>query len=168
MEVFNNILALSFWEKFANFHGMLAMTSLILFGAGIVLYFVAQKSERFVPWLKGVLLFLLIDLIILDIAGLLVYMPYRASGGQRTILKASESTRWLHSVVFEHKEFLAFAPPLIILAAFLVTNFLGEYFSTAKASRLRKSVIFSLVSALALVLLVAGEAVLVSKAAPVK
>lgn len=137
MEVFSRIFALSFWEKFVNLHGLLAMLSLILFGAGIALYFVTKKDNRFIIWLKNTLLLLFINLVLLDIAGLLVYMPYRASEGPRTILKASKSTSWLHSIVFEHKEFLAFAPPIIILTAYLITQFLEEHFNSEKAVVLR-------------------------------
>ena len=168
MEVFSRLLALSFWEKFANIHGMLAMLSLILFGAGIILYFIVRKSGNFITWLQGVLLLLFVNLILLDAVGLSVYVPYRAEGGPRSVLKASESTAWLHTVIFEHKEFLAFAPPLIILTAFLVTKALGKNFNEEKVSSIRKSVIFSLVVALIFVLIVAAEAVMVTKAAPVK
>lgn len=168
METFGKISAMSFWEKFVNLHGLLAMLSLILFGAGITLYFATKKDSGFIVWLKNTLLLLFIDLVLLDIAGLLVYIPYRASGGPRTVLKASQSTAWLHSVIFEHKEFLAFAPPFIILTAYLLTRVLGKHFNDKKMLALRKSVIFSLISALIIVLLVAFEAVLVTKAAPVK
>ena len=168
MEVFVKLLEMTFWEKLANFHGSLAMLSLILFGAAIVLYFVVRKSGNFINFLKGVLLLLFVNLSLLDIFGLTIYMPYRAAGGPRSILKASESTAWLHNVVFEHKEFLAFAPPILILVAFLITVALARNFNDEKFSRLRKGVIFSLVTSLIFVLIVAAEAVLVTKAAPVK
>ena len=168
MDVFSKLLALSFWEKLVNSHGFLAMFSLILFGAGIVLYFVVKKSSYFIVWLQSVLLLLFINLVLLDIAGLMAYVPYRASDGPRTTLMASESTAWLHSVIFEHKEFLAFAPPLLILVAFLLAYFLRKNFNNEKVLVLRRSLLFSLISALVLVLLVAAEAVLVTKAAPLK
>jgi len=168
MDVFSKLLALSFWEKLVNSHGFLAMFSLILFGAGIVLYFVVKKSSYFIVWLQSVLLLLFINLVLLDIAGLIVYVPYRASGGPRTLLMASESTAWLHSVIFEHKEFLAFAPPLLILVAFLLAYFLRKNFNDEKVATLRKAVIFSLILALIFVLIVAAEGVIVTKAAPVR
>ena len=167
MEVFSKLLAFSFWEKFADIHGMLAMLSLILFGAGIVLYFAARKNGDFIGWLKTTLMLLFIDITLLDVAGLTVYIPYRAEGGPRSILKASEATAWLHTDIFEHKEFLAFAPLLLILVAFIVVSILGKHFNDERVSTLRKSVIFSLVLALIFVLIVAAEGVIVTKAAPV-
>lgn len=96
MEVFSKLLAMSFWEKFVNLHGLLAMLSLVLFGAAVILYFVVKKNINFIGWFTSTLFHLFINLVLLDIAGLLVYMPYRAPGGPRTFLKASESTAWLH------------------------------------------------------------------------
>ena len=167
MEVFSKLLAFSFWEKFADIHGMLAMFSLILFGAGIVLYFAARKSANFIGWLKAALMLLFVDITLLEIAGLTIYIPYRAPGGPRSILKASEATAWLHGDIFEHKEFLAFGPMLLVLVAFIVVSILGKNFNDEKVSTLRKSVIFSLVLALIFVLIVAAEGVIVTKAAPV-
>ncbi len=168
MEIIGQLLDLPFWSKFANVHGLLAMLSLILFGAGIILYFAIRKNIEFVGWLKAVLIILFADLALLNIFGLTVYIPYRTEGGPRTILKASESTAWIHGVIFEHKEFLAFAPFLIILVAFIVTESLGKKFNDKSVALLRKSVIFSLIIALIFVLTVAGEAVIVSKVAPVE
>lgn len=71
-------------------------------GGAIILYFVVKKNINFIGWFTSTLFHLFINLVLLDIAGLLVYMPYRTPGGPRTFLKASESTAWLHSVVFEH------------------------------------------------------------------
>src|SRR3989304_7522533 len=146
MEVFSKLLAFSFWEKLAHIHGMLAMLSLILFGAGIVLYFAARKNGDFIGWLKTTLMLLFIDITLLDIAGLTVYIPYRAEGGPRSILKASEATAWYHTVIFEHKEFLAFAPPLIILTVYMVTKTLGSNFNDDSNSKLRKAVLFGLIA----------------------
>lgn len=167
-EVLSHLLSLTFWDKLANVHGLLSMLALILFGAGILLYFVVRKSANFAPWLRNILLILFINLAILDIAGLTVYVRYRASGGPRDFLKSSESTAWLHNIIFEHKELLAFAVPLLILVAFFVTRILGDKFNDESLSPLRKSVIFSLVLGLIFVLVIAAEAVLVTKVAPVK
>ena len=168
IETIKNLLDIPFWSKFADLHGFWAMLSLILFGAGIVLYFIVKKHAEFISWLKMVLALLFANLVLLDIFGLTVYIPYRTEGGPRTILKASEATAWLHGVVFEHKEFLAFAPPLIILVAFVVTETLGKNFNDENTRLLRKSVIFSLIIALIFVLMVAAEGVLVTKVAPVE
>ena len=167
MEVFTKLLAFSFWEKFANSHGMLAMISLILFGSSVILFFAARKSDAFIRWLKASLMFLFANRVLLDIFGLTVYIPYRVEGGPRSLLKASEATAWLHGDIFEHKEFLAFAPVLLILVAFIVVNILGKNFNSEKVSTLRTSVIFSLILALIFVLIVAAEGVIVTKAAPV-
>lgn len=168
MEIIGQLLDLPFWSKFADVHGMIAMLSLILFGAGIILYFATQKNIEFVGWLKAVLVTLFADLALLNIFGLTVYIPYRTEGGPRTVLKASEATAWIHGVIFEHKEFLAFAPFLIILVAFIVTESLGKRFNDKDVALLRKSVIFSLIIALIFVLLVAAEGVIVTKTAPVE
>lgn len=168
IEVINNLSGLPFWSKFADLHGMWAMLSLILFGAGIILYFIVKKHVEFVSWLKTSLGLLFSVLVLLDVFGLTVYIPYRTVGGPRTILKASEATSWLHGVVFEHKEFLAFAPVLIILVAFIVTSILGKNFNNENARLLRRSVIFSLIIALIFVLIVASEGVIVTKVAPVE
>ena len=158
---------MSFWEKFADFHGSLAMFSLVLYGAAIVLYFVVLENHELLVWFKNVLFVLFLDLLILDVAGLSVYVPYRATGGPRTILKSSESTAWLHGIVFEHKEFLAFAPPLLVLTAILLVLKLGKDYSEKEFNYARKAVIFSLIAALVFTLVVAAEAVLVTKVAPV-
>ena len=115
---------------------------------GLILYFIVKKHVEFISWLKITLILLFADLVLLDIFGLTVYIPYRAEGGPRTILKASEATAWLHGVVFEHKEFLAFAPPLIILVAFIVTETLGKKLNNENVRLLRKSVIFSFVASI--------------------
>lgn len=168
MELFVRLFELPFWEKIANLHGLLAMISLILFGASIGLYFVVSRGSTFISWFQKILLLLFINLAILDIAGLTVYIPYRAVDGPRTILKASESTSWLHGIVFEHKEFLAFAPPIIILTTYLVVKVLGSKFNEKEFLIAKKSTIFSLITALIFVLIVAAEAVLVTKTAPVQ
>lgn len=169
-EFIQGLSTLTFWEKIADFHGTLSMLSLVLFGAGIVLYKVVKADTKYLPWLKNTLLALFFNLLFLDIIGLTIYVPYRTTEGlsPRTLLKASEHTKWFHTIIFEHKEFLAFAPPIIILVAYLVTQKLDNKFNSKENIYLRKSVIFSLVIALIAVLLVAGEAVLVTKAQPLK
>lgn len=164
-ELILHISALPFWSKFADTHGMLAMISLILFGAGLVLYLLNDSTKT--QWLKNVLLALFFNLTILDLFGLIVYIPYRAEGGPRTILKSSETTSWLHSIIFEHKEFLAYAPVVLIFAAFFVTATLGVSFNDKKYAYLRKSVLAALILSLVFVLTVAAEAVMVTKTAPI-
>lgn len=167
MEFFLNLASMPFWSKLANFHGLLAMVSLFLFGVCFILYFLVDKTNTAISWLKNSLLVLFINLVMLDIAGLTIYVPYRATGGPKFLLIGSETTAWLHNIVFEHKEFLAFAPPILIFTAFSIVKTLGLDFGNKKQYPwLRKSVITAIILALVLVLTVAGEAVLVTKVAP--
>lgn len=168
MEVFIKLASLSFWTKFADFHGFLALASIFLFGICFILYFTSVKTNFTIKWLRTTLLCLFIDLVLLDIAGLLIYMPYRAPGGSRSLLLSSEQTSWLHQIIFEHKEFLAFAPPILIYTAFSIVNNLRDDFGNIGTYLwLRRSVITAIILALVFVLVVAGEAVLVTKVAPV-
>jgi len=64
MELFERLWELSFWEKFADFHGSLAMFSLVLYGAAIVLYFVVLENHELLVWFKNVLFVLFLDLLI--------------------------------------------------------------------------------------------------------
>lgn len=157
---------LSSWEVLGDFHGFLAMLSLVLFGAAIVLYFSLEKIQPAMTWLRNILIALFVDLATLDMFGLFIYVPYRTKGGPRTMLLSSENTAWLHEIVFEHKEFLAFAPPLLILVACIIVINQGAKFSTRPY--VKKAVLFSIFAALFLVLIVAAEAVLVTKVAPLK
>lgn len=158
---------LGFWSLFADFHGSLAMLSLVLFGAALVLFFQTKGNRPAVSKLKLVLNLLFLDIALLDIAGLTVYIPYRTEGGPRSLLKSSPSTQWLHSIVFEHKEFLAFAPLVLTLTAFLIVHFLDKSFSdNHKFPWFRKTVVASIVLSLVFVLTVAAQAVIVTKAAP--
>lgn len=167
-ELFKGLFGLPFWSILANFHGMLAMLSLIFLGAAIALYFFSERTKEAVKWLKIVLLLLFFDILLLDIFGLTVYIPYRAEGGAKFDLIGSETTAWLHTIVFEHKEFLAFAPLLMIAVAFFSITKLGENFvDKEKYKWLRLAVIFSLLLSLVFILTVAAEAVLVTKTAPV-
>lgn len=167
MEFFVNLIALPFWSKLADLHGFLAMASLFLFGICFILYFLTDKLVTANSWIKISLFVLFLNLILLDIAGLTVYVPYRATGGPRSLLLSGEETAWLHKIVFEHKEFLAFAPPILIFAAFSIVKALGgDFGNKEKYLWLRRSVISSIILALIFVLTVAGEAVLVVKVAP--
>lgn len=167
-ELINGLQRISSISQLANFHGTLAMLSLILFGAAIVLYFFTTRLQPSISWLKSILTVLFIDLTLLDIAGLITYIPYRGVGGSKSVLIASENTAWLHNVIFEHKEFLAFAPPLLIFSAMFIVFKLGNSFGdNNKVHYLRLAVISSILLSLLFVLVVAGEAVLVTKAAPI-
>src|SRR3989337_3579086 len=166
VEFLTRISELPFWSKFANLHGLLGMISLILFGGAICLYFLTDRVKSSVSWLRKVLLILFLDLVFLDLAGLLVYIPYRATGGPRDTLLSFPDTAWLHKIVFEHKEFLAFAPPILIFCALFIVFKLGSSFSDSDKNRfLRYATLAAIIFSLLFVLMVAGEAVLVTKAA---
>lgn len=155
-------------SQVANFHGTLAMFSLIFFGASFVLYRFTSKISDSIKWFKVNLTALFVDLLLLDIIGLFIYIPYRATGGSKSILIASKETAWLHEIIFEHKEFLAFGPVLLVLAALLIVIKLGDSFGNdQKYHYLRLAVISALIISLIFVLTVAGEAVLVTKVAPI-
>lgn len=166
MEFLSHILGIPFWSKLANFHGFLAMASLFLFGVSFILYFQIEKVLFAASWLKTSLIILFLDLLLLDIAGVSIYVPYRAAGGPRSILLGSADTSWLHQVIFEHKEFLAFAPPILIFTAFSVVKILGKDLGDRENMWLKRVVLGSIILALLIVLTVAAEAVLVVKAAP--
>lgn len=165
-EFLTKISQIPFWSKLANFHGFLAMTSLILFGSALILYFLCSRHADIIKWLKTVSLFLFINILILDIAGMTIYVPYRIEGGPRTALKSSEELAWLHNIVFEHKEFLAFAPLVLTLTAFLIIGKLNNNFGDGRYLWLRKSVLVSFLLSLIFLLIVAAEAVLVAKVVP--
>lgn len=167
-EFLSGFIEIPFWSKFADLHGMLGMLSLILLGAALVLYFFSEKVKTAVGWLKTILLLLFFDILLLDIFGLIVYIPYRAKGGAKFDLVGSETTAWLHEIVFEHKEFLAFAPLIMTIVAFFIVHKLEDSFmNKEKYKWLRLAVLVSLVFSLIFVLTVAAEAVLVTKTAPV-
>jgi len=167
-ELVSNIIDLPFWEKFADLHGFLAMLALLIFGASFVLFSLSAKVNSNVRMLKAALTALFLNLLLLDIVGLTVYVPYRSLGGPKTILLASETTAWLHNIVFEHKEFLAFAPLILSFTALVVVAKLEDSFGdNEKYEWSRRAVLACLVLSLIFVLTVAAEAVLVTKAAPV-
>ncbi len=167
-EFFTKVTSLSPGELWADTHGGLAMVTLVLFGAALLLYFSYDKFKAGLTWFKVVLGTLAGSLTLINIVGLLIYIPYRAgvSSSPKSLLLASENTAWLHEIVFEHKEFLAFAPAVLLLTAFFVVLSRGGELS--KRPYLKKAVLFSIVAGLVLVLVVAAEAVLITKAAPLK
>ncbi|MBI2022107.1 hypothetical protein HYS93_04515 [Candidatus Daviesbacteria bacterium] len=166
-ELINGIISIPFISQLANLHGLLAMLSLVFFGSSFALYFFSNKIKDSIRWLKLTLAALFTVLVLLDLMGLIIYVPYRSVGGAKSLLVASKDTAWLHEIIFEHKEFLAYAPPLLIFSALFIVLKLGDSFTDNQKYRyLRLAVINSSVLALIFVLVVAAEAVLVTKAAP--
>ena len=167
-ELMRGVFSLSYWDVLADMHGLLAMLLLILFGTALILYFSLSKFAQAARWLKYTLTALALNLIAVDIMGLYIYGAYRASEGPRTLLKSVPETAWLHEIVFEHKEMLAYAPWLMIVVALVIVLALGERLQSREFRFLRMIVLFSILVALLYVLTIAGEAVLVTKAAPLR
>lgn len=167
-EFAEKILTLSYWEIMSDIHGGLSMFSLILFGGVITLYFSLGKFAKAFNWFKTIVVLLFTSIFLLDFMGLFIYRPYRAKTdfSPRTILKASEETSWLHTIVFEHKEHLAFAPLIIMLVVAIIVVSQGK--SLSSKSLLKRVVLFGIVTSLVYVLVVAAEAVLVTKTAPLR
>lgn len=164
-ELFERIFSLSSKEVLADVHGGLSMFALILFGAALALLEM-DKVKAGARWLKVVMLALWVDVLLLDIFGLYIYIDYRVKGGPRSTLLASESTAWLHQIIFEHKEFLAFAPLILVGVATVIVFAQGD--GLAKNRAMKWTVVASVVLALLFLLIVAAEAVLVTKAAPLR
>ena len=162
------IASLSYWDILTDFHGFLAIMPLILFGIALALYFSLDKFSQAVVWLKRTVYLLLANLIFLDSVGLYIYVPYRAPGGPRTFLKSSSETAWLHEILFEHKEFLAYAPWLLALVALVIVIAFGSRIIESENKKIKRLILFSLTTSLIFVLIVASEAVLITKVAPLK
>jgi uncharacterized membrane protein len=167
-ELFTGLLSLSYWDLFADVHGFLAMLLLILFGVALGLYFALDKFAQATHWLRYTLYALVVNLVIVDIMGLYIYGAYRAEGGPRTLLKASPDTSWLHTILFEHKEMLAYAPWLLVLTALVIVSVMQDRLRAPEHRALRMLVVFCIALSLVYVLTIAGEAVLVTKAAPLR
>lgn len=165
-EFITKVTSLSANEVWADLHGGVAMLSLVLFGAALVLYASLDKLKTALTWLKAALVGLFAGVALLDILGLFVYIPYRIKDGPRSLLLGSEETAWLHEIVFEHKEFLAYAPLVLVAVALVIVMSQGD--KLAARPYLKKALLFSIVAALIFVLVVAAEAVLVTKAAPLR
>jgi len=168
-EFSDKLFGLSYWNWLADLHGGLSMASLILFGAAITLFFSLDKFEKAWLWLKNVAIALAVNIAILDFMGLFIYRPYRekVSGfSPRTLLKANPDTAWIHSMVFEHKEHLAFAPLLVMIVVAIILTVQGK--SIKNKQNLKKVVLYGIIASLVLVLVVAAEAVLVTKTQPLK
>ena len=162
------VFSLTYWDIVVDIHGLLAMLMLILFGTALILYASLDKFAQAVRWLKYTLLALMLNLIAVDLFGLYSYGAYRAADGPRTLLKSSPDTAWLHEILFEHKEMLAYAPWLMILAALVIVAVMGDQLRSKEARPLRFVVFFSIAVSLAYVLVIAGEAVLITKVAPLR
>lgn len=166
-ELIQGLLAYSSWEKFANLHGLLATFSLVLFGAALALTPIFNKTKKYLQWFKVVVTLLFVDLFLATINGLYIYQSYRAPipTSPRSLIIASNKP-WLHKIVFEHKEFLAFLPWLLVFAVVFIVWHLGRDLKKPHYNGLNRVIFLSLLLALIFTLIIAGEAVLVTKFAP--
>jgi hypothetical protein len=156
----------TFNEILGNLHGLWATLSLAFFGAAIVLLAILPKYPEVLRWLRGVLWVLLADVVVLTLNGLWLYIPYRAKGGARDAIL--ESARpWVHQVLFEHKEFVAYAPWLLVVSAIGIVLVYGAALAKPEQSLMRRTALWSVVVAMVLILVVSAEAVVVTKFAPV-
>jgi len=165
-EFIDKLFSLGYWDVISDLHGFFSMLALIFFGAAIVLLLSLNKFDDAMKWLKTSVIGLFTTVALLESSGLFIYRAYRTKAvpSPRTFLKSSPDTKWLHSYVFEHKEHLAYAPLLIIITALVLLYTQGD--TLKKKPKIRRVLIMSLVAALVYLLVVAAEAVLVTKAAP--
>lgn len=156
----------TFNELLGNLHGLWATLSLVFFGAGLALLAVLPQYPGALRWLKGSLIGLFALIVLTTLNGIWLYVPYRAAGGARGAIL--ESARpWVHTVIFEHKEFVAYAPWLLVLVALGIVWAYGATLGSRGNTRIRLTAFWTLALALVLVLLVSAEAVIVTKFAPV-
>lgn len=165
-ELLEGLGTLTLKEVYLNIHGALAMASLILFGALIALILLWKKNPNLTDKIKKLWAWQLATITSLYLMGLFVYIPYRGKGGAKYTLVANHETAWLHEIVFEHKEFLALAPLILAVVGLWITWKLGR--DKANAPTVRNIGLFCAIAGLVLLLLVAAEAVLVTKVAPVR
>jgi hypothetical protein len=169
MEFFRNLFGLPLAEQVSNFHGLLATVSPLVFGAKIVLIFMARKcvlASLYKPtlWALGIQSILLGAA---SIVGIVAYVAYRTAGGAREFLLSSPQTSWLHNIVFEYKEYLcAITPWLLLMVAFFVVLKLGPEFFKNKGATV--FVFASIIVAAVFAMFSAALAVLVSKIAPLE
>ena len=165
-EFFDKIFSLNYWEVMSDLHGFMSMLALVFFGAAIMMLVTINKNPDAVKWLKRLMSWLIVTVAMLESSGMFIYRPYRTKDvpSPRTFLKSSEETKWLHSIIFEHKEHLAYGPLLLLIVGTVLVFTQGE--ELKRRPKLRKVLLFTLVTALVYLLIVAAEAVLVTKAAP--
>jgi len=169
MEFFLKLLQMPFAEQISNFHGLLAIVSLFLYGAIFTSILVASKFS--LEALHKPLLYMLgIQTLIIAAAstvGMTIYIAYRSPGGAREFLLSSPATSWLHTIAFEYKEYLcSIVPWLLLLIAFFVILRLGPAVLKNRPA-VRLLLAFVTTSAL-FVLITATMAVLIAKIAPLE
>lgn len=97
------------------------------------------------------------------ITGIIIYIPYRAAGGPRSVILAG-SASWAHSILFELKEYAGvFAAIILLMAAVLVWRHGAQILADR---RFRLSTAWILVMSMLVVLLTYGLGAYVTKIAP--
>lgn len=165
-ELLNGLGGLTTREILLDIHGGLAMLSMIFYGGLIATSIYWKKYQTLIDAIKKLWIWQIVVVGALYILGLLMYIPYRAKGGAKSTLVGNETTVWLHKIVFEHKELLALAPLILAIVAYWVVNKIGT--DSNQKQLVRRISLFCAVAGLLTLLLVATEAVLVTKVAPVK
>jgi len=137
MEFFNHIFSLPLAEWVADIHGLLATLALLVFGAIIAIALLLKRNgeknlHKPLTCLLGIQT-LLVGAV--SAAGIVAYVAYRTPGGAREFLLNSTETNWLHSIVFEYKEYLCgITPWLLMIIAFFVAVSLGQRLHQNKAA----------------------------------
>jgi hypothetical protein len=170
MDFFRNVFGFPVAEQIANLHGLFSTLALLAFGAifaVIILICKGHEQERLHKPLAYLLGIQILLMGLLSVAGIVAYVAYRTPGGARDFLQGSLGTTWLHTIVFEYKEYLgAITPWLLIMVAFFLVLNLGPRLYKNKVA-LNFVLASNIVSAVFLVL-VAALAVLVAKVAPLQ
>lgn len=143
-------------------HFIVLLPAIALFLLAIGLAFHRMPDLLF---FRRILLILFLAVFLVTWLGLFVYVPYRSPGNARSVLL--ETRPELHKIVFEHKEFAAYAVWLLLLVALIGVWSLSndEYHTTPRAHTLIR---FCLIAAFAITLLVSVEGLIVTTAAPVQ
>jgi hypothetical protein len=169
LEFLNNILNLPLAEKVADLHGLFATLSLLVYGAIVTIILLVKKNEAG-NLHKPLICLLGVQTLLVgatSTAGIVAYVAYRTAGGAREFLINNPETAWLHSIVFEYKEYLCgITPWLLMMVAFLVAVSMRRSLYGNKPV-LRYILISTIVSAVFL-LLTSSLAVLVAKVAPLQ
>lgn len=165
MELVNAIQSVPIIGRVLSFHGLLGISSLGLLVLALMGALDFERKAFSLFWLRLILVNLTLILFLATVWGSLAYIPYRAPGGPRSFIIESEKP-WMHEVVFEHKEFIAFLPWLLALTATVVTFLLGNTLLEKDNQLLLLAVRYSLLLSVAITLVIIIEGALVTRFAP--
>lgn len=118
-------------EALAILHGFLGTVFLMgFFGAFAELIELTNAGIRRIK--LGVLL-MFVTSVLLDISGAIIYVYYRAPGPESARSKIlASATPWVHTVLFEFKEFIGiYVPIILVVAVYLAWHHAPEIRSNA-------------------------------------